>query len=407
MRAIFISYRRDDTEGQAGRLFGDLAKVFGQDALFMDVAAIEPGRDFRRAIDEHVASCGVLLCIIGRNWLTAKDETGRRRLDDRVDFVRLETASALKRDIPVVPVLVHGATMPRADDLPDDLKDLAYRNGVELTHSRWDSDVQLLTKALQPYVQKAAPPTPPPAAQPPTRPPPGSPEPRKAGEGKSRKRIIGVGLVTVVIAVIGVGFAMRDHRSAPSDSAAVVPAAAEPAGGNADSASSLAAAAPPPAASEPAAGTTGTTPVVKPEQPGYQGASDTAASASDASAPSVAKGIEYFSGSWANIDQATRSIPRIQIRFANSVPYVHVWGKCHPTDCDWGEVKGEAFGGNVGSTVASDTQVITALYVESFARKTVTIRAEQSGRIKVETATVFTDNSGRQPYAATSVFRRE
>jgi hypothetical protein len=153
MRAIFISYRRDDTEGQAGHLFNDLARSFGKDAVFMDVAAIEPGRDFRRVIDDHVASCGVLLTLLGRGWLNATNEAGQRRLDDPMDFVRLETAAALKRDIPVVPVLVHGAKMPRADELPDDLKELAFRNSVELTHARWDSDMEVLIKALRPYVQ--------------------------------------------------------------------------------------------------------------------------------------------------------------------------------------------------------------------------------------------------------------
>ena len=153
MRAIFISYRRDDSEGQAGRLSKDLAGHFGQDAVFMDVAGIAPGRDFRRVIDEHVATCGVLLAVIGKTWITAQDASGRRRLDDPADFVRLETASALKRDIPVIPVLVHGAGMPQAEQLPPDLADLAYRNGVELSHARWDSDVQLLIKALEPYVQ--------------------------------------------------------------------------------------------------------------------------------------------------------------------------------------------------------------------------------------------------------------
>jgi hypothetical protein len=153
LRPIFISYRRDDAEGQAGRLFNDLTKQFGDDAVFIDVAAIEPGRDFRRAIDAHIASCGVLLAIIGKNWLTAKDESGARRLDDPMDFVRLETASALKRDIPVIPVLVHAAGMPRAEDLPDDLKELSFRNGMELTHARWESDVQVLMNALRPHVQ--------------------------------------------------------------------------------------------------------------------------------------------------------------------------------------------------------------------------------------------------------------
>jgi hypothetical protein len=152
MRAIFISYRRDDTEGHAGRLFEDLCERFGKNSVFMDVAGIEPGRDFRRVIEQQVSSCGVLLAVIGKNWLTVVDQQGRRRLDDPYDFVRLETASALKRDIPVIPVLVHDAGMPRAEQLPDDLKELAFRNSVELNHARWSSDVQLLIQALMPHV---------------------------------------------------------------------------------------------------------------------------------------------------------------------------------------------------------------------------------------------------------------
>jgi len=118
----------------------------------MDVAAIEPGRDFRKAIDQSVATCSVLLALIGQEWLESKDSLGRKRLDDINDFVRIELASALRRDIPVIPVLVRGAKMPHAEQLPDDLKDLAYRNAVELTHARWKSDVQVLIRALRPHL---------------------------------------------------------------------------------------------------------------------------------------------------------------------------------------------------------------------------------------------------------------
>ena len=149
LRAIFISYRRHDSEGEAGRLFDDLVGQFGEASVFMDVAAIDVGRDFRRAIDESIGTCGVLLAIIGPGWLEQRNEKGERRLDDPADFVRLETASALKRDIPVIPVLVRGAKMPRSEQLPDDLKDLAYRNCVELTHVRWKSDVKILTGGLR------------------------------------------------------------------------------------------------------------------------------------------------------------------------------------------------------------------------------------------------------------------
>ena len=120
----------------------------------MDVAAIGPGKDFRKAIDESVATCSVLLAMIGQEWLETKDASGGRRLDDPQDFVRLELTSALRRDIPVVPVLVRGAKMPLAERLPEDLKDLAFRNAVELTHARWKSDVQVLVQALRPYLDE-------------------------------------------------------------------------------------------------------------------------------------------------------------------------------------------------------------------------------------------------------------
>jgi TonB family protein len=145
---IFVSYRRSDSQGEAGRLFDDLVKNFGEDMVFMDVAAIEAGRDFRKAIEEGVTKCGVLLVVIGLEWVEAKDEHGARRLNDPADFVRIETASALKRDIPVIPVLVRGAKMPTAEQLPEELKELAFRNCIELTHARWKSDIQLLVEAL-------------------------------------------------------------------------------------------------------------------------------------------------------------------------------------------------------------------------------------------------------------------
>jgi hypothetical protein len=118
----------------------------------MDVNAIQPGRDFRKAIDESILKCSVLLAVVGRDWLESKSASGQRRLDDESDFVRLEIASALQRDIPVVPVLVRGAKMPSADQLPADLRELAYRNAVELTHARWKSDVRVLIQALRPYM---------------------------------------------------------------------------------------------------------------------------------------------------------------------------------------------------------------------------------------------------------------
>ena len=130
-------------------MFDDLVTHLGEQKVFMDVAGIEAGRDFRKAIEESIASCGVLLVIIGPSWLAAKNEAGVRRLDDPADFVREEVSAALRRDIPVIPVLVRGAEMPRVEQLPETLTDLAYRNCVELTHARWKSDVQLLIEPLR------------------------------------------------------------------------------------------------------------------------------------------------------------------------------------------------------------------------------------------------------------------
>lgn len=155
MGAIFISYRRDDTEGHAGRLYEDLVERFGRQAVFFDVSAIEPGQDFRKAIDANVARCSVLLAMIGPRWLDTSG--GARRIDDAGDFVRLEIASALQRGIPVVPVLVQGAKMPAAAQLPADMADLAWRNAVELSHARWPSDVQVLAQALSAHMGGAAP----------------------------------------------------------------------------------------------------------------------------------------------------------------------------------------------------------------------------------------------------------
>jgi TIR domain len=149
---IFISYRRDDSEGEAGRLFDDLVREFGSKNVFMDVTGIRPGVDFVKAIEANVADCGILLAIIGPTWATIAGADGVRRLDDPNDFVALEIASALKREVPVIPVLVHGARMPGQDQLPESLKAFSHRNSVELSHVRWLSDVQLLIEALRSYV---------------------------------------------------------------------------------------------------------------------------------------------------------------------------------------------------------------------------------------------------------------
>lgn len=150
---IFVSYRREDTGGHAGRLFDRLVEHFGRERIFMDIDTIEPGEDFVTVIENAVGSCDILLAIIGRNWLTAGG-TGTGRLDNPNDFVRIEIAAALRRDIRVVPVLVQRATVPKAQDLPEDLVKLTRRNAVELTDLRWQTDVDQLITVMERVLDK-------------------------------------------------------------------------------------------------------------------------------------------------------------------------------------------------------------------------------------------------------------
>src|SRR5215204_1604663 len=128
MRSVFVSYRRGDSEGQARALNFELVKLIGRNSVFMDVDSIALGRDFRQILHDRMQSCDLMLALIGPGWLDAKDAAGNRRLESETDLVRQEIAAALKRNIPVIPVLLQGAQMPAAERLPDDVKDLVYRN---------------------------------------------------------------------------------------------------------------------------------------------------------------------------------------------------------------------------------------------------------------------------------------
>ncbi len=148
MGMIFVSYRREDAAGEARALFSSLAEQLGAGSAFMDVDNIALGRDFRDALNERLNDCDVLLALIGKGWLTSKNRQGKPRLEDSNDFVRLEILAALKRNIPVTPVLVQDAEMPSADQLPEELRDFAYRNAFELSHARWESDVREMVRRL-------------------------------------------------------------------------------------------------------------------------------------------------------------------------------------------------------------------------------------------------------------------
>lgn len=136
MARVFISYRRRDNPYVAGILRDALQDRFGIDEVFFDLDNIPFGVDFRRYIADAVGSCDVLLVVIGDQWLHLTDDQGRRRLEDPSDFVRIEIEAALKRDIPVVPVLVEDARMPAASELPESVRDIAFRNAAEIRAGR-------------------------------------------------------------------------------------------------------------------------------------------------------------------------------------------------------------------------------------------------------------------------------
>jgi hypothetical protein len=146
---VFISYRRDDTNHLAGRLYDRLAARFGKDQVFMDVGHIALGVDFTEVITEALSHCKVLLAVIGPIWLTVKGDDRRRRLDDPDDLVRLEIAAALARGIPVIPILAEGARLPRRKQLPENLASLTRRNGLSVRHESFDADADQLLAAIE------------------------------------------------------------------------------------------------------------------------------------------------------------------------------------------------------------------------------------------------------------------
>lgn len=147
---IFISYRRSDSHAEAGRIYDKLVGVFDPDRIFKDVDNIPYGADFVEYLDQAVAQCDVLMVLIGHTWLTVTDAQGKRRLDDPHDFVRIEIASALKRDILVVPVLLNGALMPMPENLPEDLRPLTRRNAVQVRQDPdFHRDMQRLITNLE------------------------------------------------------------------------------------------------------------------------------------------------------------------------------------------------------------------------------------------------------------------
>lgn len=153
MSTLFMSYRREDSADAAGRIYDRLVSHFGAADIFKDVDCIPLGVDLRTYLAGEVGRCRALLAVIGRGWLDAVDRSGKRRLDDERDLVRIEIEAALARDIPVVPVLVQGASIPAEEQLPPRMSALAYLNGIAIrADPDFHHDMDRLIHRLEPLL---------------------------------------------------------------------------------------------------------------------------------------------------------------------------------------------------------------------------------------------------------------
>lgn len=147
MSRVFVNYRRSDASAHANLLYDWIRERYGEDRVFKDVDSIAPGLDFVEAIESAIDSSEVMLVVIGKGWVV--DASGRRRLEDVDDYVRMEVATALHRNIRVIPVLVEGAEMPSVADLPEPLAPLTRRHAFELNNARSRADRDELLRRLE------------------------------------------------------------------------------------------------------------------------------------------------------------------------------------------------------------------------------------------------------------------
>ena len=188
MPKIFISYRRDDAGGFAGRLGDALSSRYGAGNVFRDVDDIVAGSQFVAVLEQALAASDVFLPLIGRAWLD-RGPAGGPRLHDGDDYVRREIATALARDIRIIPVLLDGARLPRADELPRELEPLISRQAITLDDRSWSTDVEALVQAID-------------AASSAASPVPGLPGSHRPGP--RRRLALFVGLAALVLAGYGI-----------------------------------------------------------------------------------------------------------------------------------------------------------------------------------------------------------
>jgi len=173
MSTRILSYRREDSAGVTGRIFDRLVQEFGADRVFMDIDSMPAGVDFHHHLQEILADCGALLVVIGKGWRSQRKGQAARIMDPD-DWVRIEVETALERGIPVVPLLIDGASLPGRDQLPESLWPLLRRNALPVDSgrdfhaqlSRLVRDLRLQLDPSGPPPARAASPTPAAVAQP-------------------------------------------------------------------------------------------------------------------------------------------------------------------------------------------------------------------------------------------------
>ena len=228
---IFINYRKDDSPWNSLALYQELIKYFPKENIFKDFNTIEPGTDFVESIEEALESCDVLLVLLSEHWLEIKDKKGNIRINNPDDFVRIEIATALKRNIIVIPVLFDDAVLPQASELPDDLKKLARRQTIEIDKTRFEADTAKLVGTIKNVLAKKSdlPPTEPPQTGP-TDPPrtktPGLTAAKEIAEPEPKKWLIAAAVLFVVLIIIAVIFGRRlfaSQKGAVGDSITTIP----------------------------------------------------------------------------------------------------------------------------------------------------------------------------------------
>lgn len=215
MSGVFISYRRSDSAPWAGRLRDRLVAELPERHVFFDIDNISLGVDFRKVIADTLADCDDVLLLIGPGWLE-RDSDGVRRVDDAADLHRVEVESSLRSGTRLIPILVGGASMPRAEDLPEPMRELAFRNAHKIEHASFGRDVDVLVRALrQPTKPLPVAVSTPPVVTPPASPVstgiatapmpildvPTGPAPTRQG----RNRRVLVGAIAAAVAVVAVG----------------------------------------------------------------------------------------------------------------------------------------------------------------------------------------------------------